>query len=74
MSPQSTIAHYRITAKLDEGGMGAVCRAQDTKLGREVALKVLSAALSGDADYMARFQRETQVLASPRMLRKRRPC
>jgi serine/threonine protein kinase len=54
--------------------MGEVYRARDTKLGREGALKVLPAALSGDADYMARFQREAQVLASRRLLRKRRPC
>jgi predicted Ser/Thr protein kinase len=59
-----TIAHYRITAKLGEGGMGAVYRATDNKLNREVALKVLPPALANDADYLARFQREAQVLAS----------
>jgi serine/threonine protein kinase len=63
MSPPQTIAHYRITAKLGEGGMGAVYRATDTKLGREVAWKLGSASLAGDADYMARFQREAEVLA-----------
>src|SRR3982751_2037569 len=65
MMPQpSTIAHYRITAKLGEGGMGAVYRATDTKLRRDVAIKVLPAAFACDPDRMARFQREARVLAS----------
>ncbi|HYL35145.1 MAG TPA: protein kinase [Bryobacteraceae bacterium] len=59
-----TIAHYRITAKLGEGGMGEVYRAVDTKLDREVALKILPAAFAADADRMARFEREAKVLAS----------
>jgi serine/threonine-protein kinase len=58
------IAHYRITAKLGEGGMGEVYRAMDTKLGREVALKILPGHFAQDADRMARFTREAQVLAS----------
>jgi eukaryotic-like serine/threonine-protein kinase len=64
MSPQQTIAHYRITSKLGEGGMGAVYRATDTKLNREVAIKILPDALANDPDYLARFTREAQVLAS----------
>jgi serine/threonine protein kinase/Tol biopolymer transport system component len=64
MSPPQTIAHYRILSKLGEGGMGAVYRATDTKLSREVAIKVLPDALANDPDYLARFQREALVLAS----------
>src|SRR6476659_3699339 len=63
MTPQSSIAHYRITSKLGEGGMGAVYRATDTKLNRDVAIKVLPIAYARDADRMARFAREAQVLA-----------
>ena len=64
MSPQKTISHYRITTKLGEGGMGEVWRATDTKLNREVAIKILPEAFSQDANRMARFTREAQVLAS----------
>src|SRR5215469_410208 len=64
MSPRESIAHYRIVSKLGEGGMGAVYRAMDTKLNREVAIKILPEAFAGDADRMARFEREAQVLAS----------
>src|SRR6516165_8547139 len=64
MSPQESIAHYRITAKLGEGGMGAVYRAVDTRLNREVAVKVLPDAFAQDPDRLARFTREAQVLAS----------
>ena len=64
MGTQQTIAHYRITAKLGEGGMGEVYRATDTKLNREVAIKIIPAAFAQDADRMARFTREAQVLAS----------
>jgi TolB-like protein/Flp pilus assembly protein TadD len=64
MTPRRTIAHYRITAKIGQGGMGEVWRATDSKLGREVAIKVLPQALAQDPDRMARFTREAQVLAS----------
>jgi Tol biopolymer transport system component len=64
VSPQQRIAHYRITAKLGEGGMGEVWRATDSKLGREVALKILPASFAQDAERMARFEREAKVLAS----------
>ena len=59
-----TIAHYRITAKLGEGGMGEVYRATDTKLDREVALKILPEDFVSNADRLARFEREAKVLAS----------
>src|SRR5690348_4501597 len=64
MTPHSKIAHYTLTSKLGEGGMGAVYRATDTKLNREVAVKVLPSAFAGDAARMARFEREAQLLAS----------
>jgi Tol biopolymer transport system component/predicted Ser/Thr protein kinase len=63
MTP-SSIAHYRITAKLGEGGMGAVYRATDTKLNREVAIKVLPPAFAEDSGRMQRFEREGLVLAA----------
>ena len=64
MTPASQIAHYRITGKLGEGGMGAVYRATDTKLNREVAIKVLPDPFAQDPDRMGRFEREAKVLAS----------
>src|SRR5512133_3811307 len=64
MSPQSTIAHYRITSKLGEGGMGAVFRATDTKLQRDVAIKILPDLFASDPERLTRFDREAQVLAS----------
>jgi len=64
MSPHSSIAHYRVVSKLGEGGMGAVYRATDTKLNRDVAVKVLPDTFAADPDRLARFTREAQVLAS----------
>jgi len=60
----SSLSHFKITTKLGEGGMGEVYRAEDTKLGREVAIKVLPQTLASDPERMARFAREAQVLAS----------
>ncbi|MEJ2581404.1 MAG: protein kinase, partial [Acidobacteriota bacterium] len=60
----SNLAQYRVTAALGEGGMGEVWRAEDTKLGREVALKVLPQEFAADPERMARFEREAKVLAS----------
>jgi Tol biopolymer transport system component len=58
------IAHYQIKSKLGEGGMGEVYRATDTKLNRDVAIKVIPEAFASDAGRMARFARESQVLAA----------
>ena len=57
------LLHYRIGKMIGKGGMGEVYRALDTKLGRDVALKILPFELGQDADRMARFKREAQVLA-----------
>src|SRR5437762_7545972 len=64
MSPLQSIAHYRILSKLGEGGMGAVYRATDTKLNRDVAIKILTDSFVGDDNRLVRFEREAQVLAS----------
>src|SRR5437764_5596848 len=58
------IAHYRLTAKLGEGGMDQVYRARDERLGRDVAIKILPPAIANDAQYLSRFEREAQTLAA----------
>ena len=60
----SRLGHYDVTALIGEGGMGQVYQATDTKLNRQVALKILPEAFAADPDRLARFQREAQVLAS----------
>jgi len=60
----TTLGPYEILAPLGAGGMGEVYRARDSKLGRDVALKVLPAAVADDPERLARLQREAQVLAS----------
>jgi eukaryotic-like serine/threonine-protein kinase len=58
------IGPYEISALIGSGGMGEVYRARDTKLKRDIALKVLPEAFARDPERMARFEREAQTLAS----------
>jgi len=64
LKPGTTLGPYSVTAKIGEGGMGEVYQARDTKLDRDVALKVLPEAFTADPDRLARFEREAKVLAS----------
>ena len=64
LTPGSRLGVYEVTIQIGEGGMGQVYRARDIQLNRDVALKVLPEAFAGDADRLARFTREAQVLAS----------
>jgi TolB-like protein/Flp pilus assembly protein TadD len=59
-----TLNQFEVTAKIGEGGMGAVYRARDTRLGRDVAIKVLPEDVAGDVERLARFEREARLLAS----------
>jgi hypothetical protein len=64
LSPGTRLGFYEIVELIGAGGMGEVYRARDTKLKRDVALKVLPDVFAGDPDRMARFEREAKVLAS----------
>ena len=64
MTPGSRLGPYEILGSLGAGGMGEVYRAADTNLKRQVAIKVLPASVATDADRLARFQREAEVLAA----------
>ncbi len=63
MEVGTILGHYKITSQIGEGGMGQVFRAEDTKLKRDVAIKVLPPQLAGDPERMARLEREAQLLA-----------
>src|ERR1051325_5941513 len=60
----SRLGHYEVLSPIGAGGMGEVYRARDTRLNRDVAIKILPEAFAADPDRMARFAREAQVLAS----------
>src|SRR5437868_1182778 len=64
LSTATKLGPYEIVAPLGAGGMGEVYRARDTKLGRDVALKILPATFTNDPERLARFRREAQVLAA----------
>jgi len=64
LTPGAHIGPYEVTGALGAGGMGEVYRARDTKLGRDVALKILPDAFAADPDRLARFKREAQLLAA----------
>ena len=64
LTPGTRLGVYEVTAHIGEGGMGQVYRARDTKLNRDVALKILPDTLASDPDRLARFTREAQTLAS----------
>jgi serine/threonine-protein kinase len=64
LSPGTRLGVYEVTAQIGEGGMGQVFRAHDTRLNRDVALKILPDAVARDPDRLARFTREAQTLAS----------
>ena len=66
VGPGNRVGPYEIVSVLGAGGMGEVYRARDTRLQRDVAIKVLPASVTSDPDRLARFEREAQVLAARR--------
>ena len=71
LSPNKTLSHYRIVSKIGAGGMGEVYRAHDSRLDREVAIKLLPADIADDEDRLQRFEQEakaTSALNHPNIL------
>lgn len=66
LEPKTRIGPYEVLSAIGSGGMGEVYRARDSRLNRDVALKVLPEAFASDADRMARFRREAQVRSTTR--------
>ena len=66
LTPGTKLGPYEIVAPLGAGGMGEVYRARDTRLGRDVAVKVLPHELSGNAEVRARFEREAETVSGLR--------
>ena len=64
LTPGTRVGVYEVAAQIGEGGMGQVYRATDTRLERQIAIKILPPALAADHDRLARFQREAEMLAS----------
>ena len=64
LTPGTKLGPYEIQSPLGAGGMGEVYRARDTRLGRDVAIKVLPAAFSRDPERLRRFNQEAQVVAA----------
>ena len=64
LQPNQMLLHYRLLEKIGEGGMGVVWKAEDTRLGRAVAIKILPAEVASDPDHRMRFEREAKAIAA----------
>ena len=64
LQPSATFSHYRVLERVGRGGMGTVYRARDTRLARDVAIKVINPEIAADPDRIARFRREATIVAA----------